>query len=317
MGKVTIVRAGPLLSVQDLGRPRYRSEGISPGGALDVHAARLANLLVGNAEKDALFEITFGQARFRFNDERIVACCGADSGIPLGKPVRVLPNDLLAFTAPNRGCRSWLAISGGLNLSKLLGSCSTDLRGNFGGWEGRALRDGDELPLGPATSDVRFTGPRADWSAPNEWARTAPPHPMLRCVAGAEWESFTAEAQRLFQRDAYTVSAQADRMGARLEGPKLNRRSKMELVSEAVAPGTVQVAHDQQPILLLGDCQTIGGYPKIAHVITVDLPIAAQLRSGDAVRFQLVTLAEAHERFVTRERDFSRFRVGLQLLTPR
>jgi antagonist of KipI len=317
MQKVTVLRAGPLLTIQDLGRPQHRSAGISPGGALDAHAARVANLLVGNAEDAALFEITLGQARFRFSDERVVACCGAEIGIPLGKPLRISPNESFEVTAPKRGCRSWLAISGGLDVPEVLGSCSTDLRGKFGGWQGRSLRDGDEIPLRSATAAERFTGAHADWSAPNEWAQTAAPHPILRVVAGAEWNSFTAEAQRRFHGASFTVSAQADRMGARLEGPKLAREDDMELISEAVAPGTVQVTNDRQPILLLGDCQTIGGYPKIAHVITVDLPLAAQLRPNDSVRFHLVTLAEAHELFVARETELARFRIGLQLLTPR
>ncbi|MEO6872389.1 MAG: biotin-dependent carboxyltransferase family protein [Chthoniobacterales bacterium] len=317
MGKVTILRAGPLLTVQDLGRPQHRSAGISPGGALDAHAARVANLLVGNQEEAALFEITFGPTRFRFRDERVVACCGAEVGIPLGKPLRVLPNEPLELSAPQRGCRSWLAIFGGLDVPKVLGSGSTDLRANFGGWEGRVLRDGDEQPLGRATDNLRFTGAQASWSAPNEWAQTPARHPILRVVVGAEWNDFTAEAQRRFQGKIFIVSAQADRMGARLEGPELARQNEIELISEAVAPGTIQVANDRQPILLLGDCQTIGGYPKIAHVITVDLPIAAQLRPDDSGRFQLVTLAEAHELFAAREKDLARFRVGLQLLTPR
>lgn len=316
MGKVTILRAGPLLTVQALGRPAHRSAGISLGGALDPHAARIANLVVGNPENAALLELTLGPTRFRFSDERVVACCGADVGIPLGKPVRVLPDGPLEFSAPQRGCRAWLAISGGLAVPKVLGSCSTDLRGNFGGWKGRALRDGDELPLGRAPKDRRFTA-CADWSAPTEWAQTASSHPLLRVIAGAEWNDFTAEAQRLFQKSPFNVSAEADRMGARLEGPKLLRKNETELISEAVTPGTIQVANDRQPILLLGDCQTIGGYSKIAHVITVDLPIAAQFRPNDSVLFQLVTLAEARELFLAREKDLARFRVGLQLLTPR
>jgi antagonist of KipI len=124
---------------------------------------------------------------------------------------------------------------------------------------------------------------------------------------------FEQEAGRAFLETGFTISAQADRMGVRLEGAELTRKNKRELLSEAVAPGTVQVANDGQPILLLGDCQTIGGYPKIAHVITVDLPIAAQLWPGDAVRFREVSLAEAQNLLREREEDFARFRVGLSL----
>ncbi|MGI8431518.1 MAG: biotin-dependent carboxyltransferase family protein [Chthoniobacterales bacterium] len=309
MGSLTILRAGPLLSVQDLGRSCYRSAWISPGGALDAHAARVANLVLGNPEEAALLEVTLGPVRLRFSDERVVACCGADLGISLGKPIRVLPHETLDLAAPSRGCRGWLAISGGIDLPPVLGSRATDLRGNFGGWKGRALREGDELPLGPATP----AGPSEDWRAPNEWAQTAAAHPVLRVVAGAEWKTFTLAAQSAFLNTSFAVSAQADRMGARLKGAQLARTKNVELISEAVAPGTIQVAHDRQPILLLGDCQTIGGYPKIAHVITVDLPIAAQLRPHDAVRFQLVTMEEAHDLFAVRALGIARFQVGLEL----
>lgn len=310
---VTALRAGPLTTVQDLGRPGYRASGISPGGALDRHAARVANLLVGNPEEAALLELTLGPARFLFSDERLVACCGADLGFSLGKPRRLLPNESLDFSAPAHGCRSWLAISGGIEVPAVMGSRSTDLRGNFGGWEGRALRDGDELPLAEPAHNRTFISGRLEWRAPHGWAQPAAAHPVLRVVQGAEWEDFTTAAQCCFTTESFTVGNQADRMGARLEGPNLPRRKETELLSEAVAPGTIQVAHDQRPILLLSDCQTIGGYPRIAHVITVDLPLAAQLRPNDAVRFQIVSHEEAHQLFRAREKDFALFCAGLRL----
>jgi antagonist of KipI len=137
--------------------------------------------------------------------------------------------------------------------------------------------------------------------------------PVLRVVRGSEWDEFVREAQKSLLKEFFTVSGKADRMGARLEGAALRRTNRWELPSEAVAPGTVQVAHDGQPIVLLGDCQTIGGYPKIAHVITVDLPRAAQLRPNDTVRFQEVTAAEASALFAAREKDLQWFRAGLSL----
>ena len=153
----------------------------------------------------------------------------------------------------------------------------------------------------------------ADWSAPVEWAQTATGGAVLRVVEGSEWDEFVPEAQAAFWGEPFKVTAKADRMGARLEGAELKRTNQWELPSEAVAPGAVQVAHDGQPIVLLGDCQTVGGYPKIAHVITVDLPKAAQLRPNDTVRFEEVTLAEAGTLFTERENDLRRFRVGLAL----
>jgi antagonist of KipI len=206
-----------------------------------------------------------------------------------------------------------MAFSGGIDLPLVLGSRATDLRGCFGGLEGRALRDGDELPLGIGSHRSQSSARIASWGAAAEWASTAARHPTLRVVRGAEWTDFTTAAQTAFFQESFGVSTQVDRMGARLEGPELRRMSDTELLSAAVAPGTIQVPNDGQPIILLGDCQTIGGYPKIAHVITVDLPITAQLRPKDSVRFYEVPLVQARELFVTRENDLERFRLGLRL----
>ncbi len=317
MGKIIVRRAGPLTTVQDLGRPRHRFAGIAPGGALDPHALRVANLLVGNPEEAALLEITLGPAEFSCTDERVVALCGAEVHDSLGQPIRLAPNESLPLRAPRRGCRAWLAIAGGLAVPPILGSFATDLRGGFGGWKGRALRDGDELPLGPAPSPLKFRGPSAPWRAPAEWARTGARHAVLRVIPGAEWDDFAPATQTIFLHESYAVAAAADRMGARLAGATLPRLTNSELLSEAVAPGTIQVAHDGQPIVLLGDCQTMGGYPKIAHVITVDLPLAAQLRPNDIVRFQPVNATEAQELFAAREADLALFRVGLALRVAR
>ncbi len=146
-----------------------------------------------------------------------------------------------------------------------------------------------------------------------EWAQTAGRAPVMRIVRGSEWDEFVPEAQTAFLKQLFTVSAKADRMGARLEGAELRRTNAWELASEAVAPGTIQVANDGQPIILLGDCQTIGGYPKIAHVLTVDLPQASQLQPNDTVRFEEVAPADAVALFAAREKDLQRFRVGLDL----
>ncbi len=320
MGEVTVVRAAPASSVQDLGRPSRRHEGVSAGGALDLFAARIANLLVGNPEGAAVLEITLGGLRLGFENDRTVAWCGGDFavhigkfGLPAGRPAVVRAGEEIAFDSATRGCRAWLAVAGGIDVPPVLGSRSSDLRSGFGGLEGRVLVDGDRLSLGE-TNPVKADVPRlATWSAPGEWTQTAPSVPVLRFFPGAEWDEFVPEAQEALRRQPWTVSAQANRMGARLEGATLQRSNVWELPSEAVAPGTVQVTNDGQAILLLGDCQTIGGYPKIAHVITVDLPHAAQLRPHDVVRFEEVTPVVARSLFLERERDLQRFRVGLAL----
>jgi antagonist of KipI len=328
--KVFVRSAGFLTSVQDLGRTGYRQSGISIGGALDSHALRVANALVGNEDGAAGLEATLGNLRLRFDDPGVVAWCGGaftvtmgGENLPPGHAGLVAKDEELTMTAPKSGARAWLAISGGIDVPPILGSRSTDLRGNFGGYEGRALRDGDTLSL---FKEQRFetadlVGRRlqtaapwiSEWSAPVPWAATARRVRVLRIVSGANWGGFTPAAQTSLIAAPFTVMPDSDRMGARLDGPNLDRIDAGDLLSEAVTPGTLQVPPNGKPILLLGDCQTIGGYPKIAHVTTVDLPIAAQLGPGDLVRFHEVSLAEAQELLRERENDFARFRVGLSL----
>jgi antagonist of KipI len=320
-----ILRAGFLTTVQDSGRIGVREFGVSVGGALDQHALRVANLLVGNGESDAGLEITLGGLRIHFDDERTVAWCGGEfdvrvgsTSVPSGHAATVRVGDELIFNPPKAGCRCWLAISGGVDVPIVLESRSTDLRANFGGLNGRALRDGDQLPLGKRSGLATAATPQniSSWSASVEWASTAKTEPVLRFVRGVDWDRFNASSHLALTSGEFEVSPDSDRMGARLDGPELKRNENVDLVSEAVAPGAMQVPPSGQPIILLGDCQTIGGYPKIAHVITVDLPIAAQLRGGDSVRFREISLADAHVLLAERANAFNCFRTGLSLRTP-
>ena len=316
-----VIRSGFLSSVQDLGRIRFRQFGVSTSGALDSFALRVANLLVRNDEGAAGLEITLGGLHLRFEDERIVAWCGGEFDVQIGS--RALPaghvahlqrGEELKFGRAQIGCRCWLAISGGIDVAIVLGSRSTDLRANFGGLEGRTLRSGDIVPLGlrPGSS-LPATGKISPWTAPHDWASPASRHPILRFVRGLDWDRFNASTLQRFTSEAFNVSADSDRMGVRFDSPELKREDEVDLISEAVAPGTIQVPPSGKPILLLGDCQTIGGYPKMAHVITADLGIAAQLRAGDHVRFSEVSLQDAHRLLLERERDLERFRIGVSL----
>jgi antagonist of KipI len=315
-----ITRAGFLTSVQDLGRTGFREFGVSLGGALDPFGLRVANLLVGNDEGAAGLEITLGGLQLRFEDERVVAWCGGDfdvrigsSVLPAGHAGSVSAGEKLKIGAPKAGCRSWLSISGGIDVEPVLGSRSTELRASFGGFEGRSLRDGDVLSLGIwAESPTPATG-ISSWTAPHDWVSPAKPKPILRFTRGIDWNRFDASTLQRLTSEAFSLSPDSDRMGVRLEGPELKRVDESDLISEAVAPGTIQVPPSGKPILLLGDCQTIGGYPKMAHVITVDLGVAAQLRAGDHVRFSEVSLADAHRLLLERQREFERFRVGINL----
>jgi antagonist of KipI len=315
-------RAGFFTSIQDLGRTGFREFGVSLGGALDSFGLHVANLLLGNAEDAAGLEITLGGLQLRFEDDRVVAWCGGEFDVRIGS--RALPaghaglvsaGEKLKIGAPEVGCRSWLSISGGIYVEPVLLSRSTDLRAGFGGYQGRALRDGDVLPLGVWLGSPAPATGISSWTAPHNWVSPAKPKPILRFIRAVDWNRFNASALQRLTSEAFTVSSDSDRMGVRLEGPELKRVDESDLISEAVVPGTIQVPPSGKPILLLGDCQTIGGYPKMAHVITVDLGIAAQLRAGDRVRFSEVSLADAHRLLVERDRQLELFRVGLSLHT--
>lgn len=318
----TVTRAGFLTTIQDLGRIGFRQFGVSSGGALDPHAMQVANLLSGNDESGAGLEITQGNVRLRFEDERIISWCGGDyevcvasRSIPTGHSALVSAGDELSIAGPREGCRGWLAISGGIAVPLVLGSRSTDLRANFGGLDGCALRDDDTVPLGENSrhAQICIGNLSTKRSAPKPWSQTASATPVLRVVRGADWDRFNPSAHHALTSGTFAVSPDSDRMGVRFDGPELRQNDDVDLVSEAVASGTIQVPPSGRPILLLGDCQTIGGYPKIAHVITVDLSLAAQLRAGDHVRFSEVSMANAHRLLLERERERERFRVGLSL----
>ena len=312
--------------MQDLGRLGFRQFGVSVGGALDSHALRVANLLVGNDESAAGLEITLGGLRLRFVDDRIVAWCGGGFDVRLGSTsvaaghaALVRSGQELMFNQPKVGCRCWLGISGEIDVPIVLGSRSTDLRTNFGGFDGRALRDGDEIALGKNSKhtqslvDLLREQRISSWSPPHDWSSPAQREPILRVMRGSDWNRFNDVTIQRFTNEVFIVSPDSDRMGVRLEGIELKRNHDIDLISEAVVPGTIQVPPGGRPIVLLGDCQTIGGYPKIAHVISVDLPTAAQLRLGDRVRFHEISLTEAHQLLAERERDLAEFRVGIKL----
>ena len=312
---ITVLSAGFQTTVQDCGRPGLRKFGVTPGGALDSISLRLANLLVGNFEGAAGLEISSGRIRLQIDSDRLIAWSGGEFEVRLGGSlVPILHCARVSASAdieilPKRGGRAWLAISGGVNVPEVLGSRATDLRAHFGGWEGRALRDGDELPLGAEAelcARVRDEIPDhvSDWSAPRFVGRRH----RLRIIRGRNWDGDIG-AKLLAQR--FRVGMNSDRMGLRLESEDI-AASRRELVSEAVTPGTIQLPPSGAPMILLQGCQTIGGYPKIAHVITVDLGYAAQLQPLNEVGFELIELEGARQLLREREREIALFRAGLK-----
>jgi biotin-dependent carboxylase-like uncharacterized protein len=315
---IDVIRAGLLTTVQDLGRQGYRHLGVARGGALDRLALQVGNRLVGNAPEAAGLEITFGPVVLRFARATRVALTGAEFGATLdGKPVHawwslpVKAGQTLTLQAARRDMRGYVAIAGGIDVLPMLGSRSTDLAGRFGGLGGRALRDGDRLPLGApaprAASGVSLAAPEFGVKAPS-WCKfglvhEAPRrgrHPSglawampIRVLPGPEYDSFGADAQRAFWADEWLVTPNSNRMGYRLAGTELKRTRKADLLSHAVIPGTIQVPPNGQPIVLLSDAQTTGGYPKIGAVIEADLWKLAQVRLNTAIRFIPATPQDA------------------------
>lgn len=300
---LTVIRAGMLTTVQDLGRRGHRADGVPLGGAVDAFALRLVNLLVGNAEEAAGLEFTLVGPELEFSAATTIAVGGGDfGGPPRWQPVRVRAGERVKFGPARSGCRGYLALAGGIDVPAVLGSRGTYLRGKLGGLDGRALRDGDVLRAADLAREVV-----GRWHIDERILPAYTAAPTVRVVRGAQ----AGEFDGTLTDGEFKVTAKADRMGVRLAGPAVGRSGGAELVSATVVPGTVQVPPDGQPIVLLADAQTIGGYPQIAHVASVDLPLVAQLRPGDTVRFTEVPLAAAHELVLTREHALAMLREGL------
>jgi antagonist of KipI len=327
-----IIRPGLLTTVQDLGRFGYQQAGVVVSGALDAVALRQANLLVGNSSDAAGLEITLLGPRIRFEAAHLIALAGADlsatlNGQPVGlnRPIGVGAGAELAFGRPVLGSRAYLAVAGGVAVAPVLGSRATYLRAGLGGLHGRALRIGDWLPVGKPTSLGEIIS-RVVWArklsaaswAQATWAAGQWPYPLrrphyLRAMVGPEYDQFSAASQRAFWEENFKVTPQADRMGYRLLGPDLQRTTSAELLSSAVTPGTVQVPAGGQAIVLLADCQTTGGYPRLAQVITADLGALAQLRPGQEFQFARVTLAQAQALYLAQERRLRALQRAIEL----
>ena len=306
---VKVIRAGMQTTVQDLGRRGHRVAGVPLSGAMDPVALRVANSLVGNAEDLAALEFVLLGPTVEFTEDALVAIGGAEvEGVRSWRPLKFRAGERLVTGACQRGCRGYLAVAGGFDVPLVLGSPSTYLRGGWGGFEGRALRDGDRLPMGAASLHVSaLPTPRYAWQID---PRILPDYSRGPRIRATRARGATTAGAEVFQSE-YTVTAQSDRMGLRLRSPVPLTAGAGNALSAAVTPGTVQVPPDGQPVVLMADAQTIGGYPPAAHVICVDLPLMAQLRPGDRLRFTEVTLEEAHRQAVLRERSLAILRQGL------
>ena len=299
---IEITRPGALASVQDLGRPGFRRFGVGTAGALDTVALTIGNRLLGNPAGDAAIEFTLGRAAVRFHADMRVALTGAECRANLdGVPVwswhafDVRRGETLTLSAAQGGTRTYLCVAGGIAVAPVMGSRSTDLKASFGGLGGRALHEGDRLDAGRpgVAEDSDWLGVQApSWALPVKKLGDAMP---IRMLPGIEYEDFDAAAREALWQSDWIVTPNSNRMGLRLQGPALARQPERaaDLLSHGVLPGVVQVPPAGQPIVLMADAQTTGGYPKIGVVIGADLWRLAQVPLGAPVRFVRVTLDEA------------------------
>lgn len=309
---LTIIKAGLLTTVQDSGRIGYRQLGISKSGALDLPALSIANLLVGNPRDYAAIEITLGQFTVQFQQDCWIALTGADCNAMLdncalwtGWRYFVQAGQQLSLQKPVRGMRSYLAISGGVDLPMVLGSRSTDLVAKFGGLEGRILQNGDKLPIGQPVRQFNQSAKKTIG------VQQLPFDNRIRVLPGPEIEEFSQQVQSDFWRTSWQISPNSNRMGFRLNGGHLKRSCDRELLSHGVLPGVIQVPHGGQPIILLSDAQTTGGYPRIGTIIAADLYHLAQIPLGESIHFIPCTLAEAEQAWLKQQRFINQIEWGL------
>jgi antagonist of KipI len=326
---IRVLRPGLLTTVQDLGRSGYQRYGVSVGGAMDKLSLRIANSLVGNAEGAAALEITLLGPTLQFEGDALIAICGGrwsprigETIVPMNRPVWLPATTVLAIGSADSGARAYLAIAGGIDVPPAMGSRGTYLQAKVGGLGGRAMQAGDVLQrcrhstLGHCIANKAAED--SAWSSFGSVPWFAGLSPMgsattLRVLRGTEFDQLDKASQDALFSAEFQVTTDADRMGYRLAGPTLSLTQPAEMISAAVCAGTIQVPPEGQPILLMGDCATTGGYPKVAHVATVDLPLAAQLKPGDFFRLREISLAEAHNLYRRQELDLRCLQTNLRL----
>jgi antagonist of KipI len=314
---ITLLSKGILTTVQDLGRFGARRYGINPGGAMDTRAVRLINILLGNDQNEAVLEMHYPAPQITFDHDTIFALGGAEFAARLDgervenwRPYFAAAGAVLSFHDKQMGTRCYLGIRGGFAIENWLGSAATNLKAQSGGFEGRALQKGDRLKgkgEGRSISNSKFRF----YISPN----LVPYYnsfPTVRVIPGAEYYLLDEAAKAEFVGQNFSIGLQSDRMGFRLEGVPLKLETPHEFISSAVGFGTIQLLPDGQLIVLMADHQTTGGYPRLAHVITEDLPLVGQLGARDGVGFHVVDLAEAENALLESENELHLLRVALK-----
>ncbi|MBP1926803.1 biotin-dependent carboxylase-like uncharacterized protein [Sedimentibacter acidaminivorans] len=297
MGQIRILNPGLMTTVQDLGRYGFQQYGVSVSGAMDQFSARLANILVGNDEHEGILEVTIMGPKIEFLNSEVIAITGGDlqplinnKPINMNQSILVNSGDCLSFKGLKRGCRSYIAFAGGIDVPIIMGSKSTFLRAKLGGYEGRSLNPGDLIQICKSSSSLSDLEGRKVEKGFYDYSNTV----ELRVVLGPQDDCFTKEGLETFFKSEYTVTNNCDRMGYTLDGEKIQHKDGADIISDGISMGAIQVPSKGTPIIMMADRQTTGGYTKIANVITVDLPKVAQAKPGDKIVFKKSTLEESH-----------------------
>ncbi len=292
-----IVKPGMYTTIQDVGRYNYQKSGMTASGAMDQFSLRVANILVGNSDSEACLEATLFGLKIKFEGDALIAVTGANlqpmlngMAIEMWSGVKVLDGDELSFGTAKSGCRSYIAIARGIDVPEVMGSKSTYVKGNVGGFEGRMLRAGDEIKIGSVDENNCTSIKKLPIGLIPSYSKDN----IVRVVMGPQDDYFTKDGIYTFLDYEYEVTNEADRMGYRLSGPKIFHKIGADIISDGITMGSVQIPGDGAPIIMMADRQTTGGYTKIATIITPDINIVGQLKPGDSIRFKLISIEEAH-----------------------
>lgn len=304
---IKILNPGALTTIQDLGRTGCQEYGFQVSGCLDQDACRMANLLVGNDPGEAVLEMTLLGAMIFFEEDAVIALTGGDfSPVLNGQPcpryeaVAVKKGSILGNGFASKGCRGYIAFAGGLDVPEVLGSRSTNLKCKIGGFSGRALKANDVIKLRASKGELPDMELRK-WQPPQFLDEIT-----LRVVPGLQESYFTEEGLADFYSETYTVSNENDRMGCKLQGKPVGYKDSVDIISDGIPLGGIQIPSGGQPIIMLADRQTTGGYAKIGAVASVDIPRLVQLKTGGKIRFEKITVEKAQKLYRKRERQFQK-----------
>lgn len=327
--QITLLKAGMLSTIQDLGRIDYLAQAVPLSGVMDTLSARLANIAIGNSPTDALIEFSYGNASFICNTPVLMAYGGNgakwfinNEKLPSLRPIFLPKGTEVTLKNSENGARSYLAIAGGWDLPLILNSRSTYLPANLGGYQGRSLKKDDivsscnkltdtteQMLKSLEGNEVKFQRWAIHEASFKDLNKT-----IVRIIRGRESAWFSNNSMVNFLNEAFTINLKSNRMGIHLTGPVIERLHSTELLSTAVCAGTIQVTGDGNMILLMADCQTTGGYPRIAQVAMVDLPTCAQLKPGDEIRFTEISQSDAECLYFEREKDLAKLALAIQTI---